>query len=90
MIELLGTIIILDIFRCSVTILVGPTKKSIIDGLPKLYKKWRVSSEDTQHDLKEVSAIVNDKDDTWKMPSGPAVYGSPKTSPPPSVSLDFV
>ena len=40
-----GTLITLDIFRCSVLVIVGKDEESIIDGLPDLYKHngWKDS-----------------------------------------------
>ena len=37
-VQISGTLITLDIFRCSVLVLVGKNEESIIDGLPDLYR----------------------------------------------------
>ena len=37
-VQISGTLITLDIFRCSVLVIVGKDEESIIDGLPDLYK----------------------------------------------------
>lgn len=42
-VQISGTLITLDIFRCSVLVLVGEDEDSIIEGLPDLYKNngWK-------------------------------------------------
>lgn len=44
-VQISGTLITLDIFKCSVLIIVGKDEESIIDGLPSLYKhnEWKDS-----------------------------------------------
>lgn len=45
-VQISGTLITLDIFKCSVLIIVGKDEESIIDGLPSLYKHngWKDSN----------------------------------------------
>lgn len=42
-VQISGTLITLDIFRCSVLVIVGKDEESIIEGLPDLYKNngWK-------------------------------------------------
>lgn len=65
--EISGTIINLNIFRCSVVILVAPDKDSMLKGLPKLYKKWGCSKENLEKDLDIIrDALDTDKEDIYK------------------------
>ena len=73
MVEISGTIITLDIFRCSVAVLVAPDKESVIKGVPKLYKKWKVPKEDTEKEIKSIKEAIDSDEDIWKgitVPSG--------------------
>lgn len=60
-VQISGTLITLDIFRCSVLVIVGKDEESIIDGLPNLYKHngW----EDPDRTIKLIKKDHCDEDD---------------------------
>ena len=66
MIELSGTVITLDIFRCSIAVLVGPDKESILKGIPKLYKRWGSGKDVIEHSIKKVKEVLNGKEDDYQ------------------------
>jgi len=60
-VQISGTLITLDIFRCSVLVIVGKDEESIIDGLPDLYKhnEW----EDPDRTIELIKKDHCDEDD---------------------------
>ena len=60
-VQISGTLITLDIFRCSVLVLVGEDEDSIIEGLPDLYKNngWK----DPDSTIKLIRKDHYDEDD---------------------------
>ena len=60
-VQISGTLITLDIFRCSVIVLVGKDEESIIDGLPDLYKTLEI--EDVDRTIKLIKKDHCDEDD---------------------------
>ena len=60
-VQISGTLITLDIFRCSVLVIVGKDEESIIDGLPDLYKTLEI--EDVDRTIKLIKKDHCDEDD---------------------------
>ncbi len=48
-----ATVINLDIFRCSVVVIVGPNNETLLKGLPKLFKDYNVKSDITKEEFRE-------------------------------------
>ena len=65
-VQISGTVITLDIFRCSVVVLVGKDEKSIIDGLPDLYKTLEVEDVDRTIKLIKKDRCDEDEQDLYK------------------------
>lgn len=65
--EFSGVVIDLDIFRCSVLILVGKDEETIQKGLPDLYKCNEWSNNDLENTKKLIAEVFKDNDDNiWK------------------------
>lgn len=65
-VQISGILITLDIFRCSVLVLVGKDEDSIIDGLPELYRNNGWKDSDRTIELIKKDHCDGDDQDIYK------------------------
>jgi hypothetical protein len=65
-VQISGTLITLDIFRCSVLVIVGKDEESIIEGLPDLYKHNGWENPDRTIELIKKDHCDGDNEDLYQ------------------------